>query len=482
MKTIGTAAPMSALRSGLDGSDRLASGTFETGRLFLAWLAETGQAAWQFLPLSETHLEPGTRRTRVPSPYKGYGAGLDPRYLSAKDARATPSSAALAAFRRTHADWLPTHALFCALRDRFGTDDWTTWEKGIRLRTPEALRRWRRELAAEVLAHETLQWRLHASFGSLRAEAKRLGVRLLGDLPFYLPLQSPLVWANRGCFDLGPDGRSRRVSGVPDGPKAHFGRQVWGHPLYRWNAKSAWKDVAALWRRRIRYHAGLYDMMRLDHAKGLFSYGAMDLKTSKRDTIMTGPGAPLLRQLIRFSRAAGLTIFAEDAGDRLEGLRATLLTLGVPGIRILRFAYNEKRKTIESDYADPANYREDAVAYTTTHDTETLAGYLRLLSPKEKRHLCVHVRVEYSEDAELLGARLRGAVLASPSRFSVIPIQDWLLTRDRINVPGTERPTGDRNWRYRLSVPIEKLPKIQVSSRSVRRASRSSGSGTGPKR
>jgi len=482
MKTIGTAAPISALRSGIDGSDRLASGTFETGRLFLAWLAETGQGAWQFLPLSETHLEPGSRRTRVASPYKGYGVGLDPRYLSAKDAGATPSRAALAAFRKEHAAWLPTYALFCALRDRFGTDDWTTWEKGIRFRKPEALRRWRRELAEQVVAHETLQWRLHASYGALRADAKRKDIRILGDLPFYLPLRSPLVWANRACFDLGADGRPRRVSGVPDGPQAHFGRQVWGHPLYRWNAKGAWNAIARLWRQRIRYHAGLYDMMRLDHAKGLFSYGAMDMRTPPRDMVLKGPGAALLRGLIRFARTSGLTIFAEDAGDRLEGLRATLLKLGVPGIRILRFAYNEKRKTIEHDYADPANYREDAVAYTSTHDTETLMGYLRLLSTEEKRHLCAHVRVEYSDDGELLAARLRGAVLASSARFAIIPIQDWLLTRDRINVPGTERATGDRNWRYRVSVPIERLPKFQVTSRSAMRASRSSGSGTAPKR
>ena len=92
------------------------------------------------------------------------------------------------------------------------------------------------------------------------------------------------------------------------------------------------------------------------------------------------------------------------------------------------------------------------------------------------------MRVEYSADETLLASRLRGAVLASPARYSIIPIQDWLLTRDRINVPGTERPTGDRNWRYRMDVRVERLPKLHVSSRSARRASASSGSGTGPKR
>jgi len=473
---------MSALRSRRDGSDALASGTFATGRLFLDWLARTGQGAWQFLPLSETHLEPGSRAARVPSPYKGYGVGFDPRYLPPEDAGRMPTASELRAFRAAQASWLPTYALFCALRDRFGTDDWTAWEKGIRLRQPRALRAWQAELAEEILEHERLQWRLHVAFAGLRADAKRLGIRLIGDLPFYLPLRSPIVWAHRECFDLRADGRPARVSGVPTGPQAHFGRQVWGHPLYRWNRASSWPGIARLWRMRIRYHAGLYDLVRFDHAKGLFYYGAMNPKSGGLDAIRPGPGASLLTHLIRYARKEGLTLSAEDAGDRLEELRATLLKLGVPGIRILRFAYNEKKKTIEADYADPANYREDAVAYTSTHDTETLMGYLDRLTAKEKRHLCEHVRVEYSDDETLLASRLRGAVLASPARYAIIPIQDWLLTRDRINVPGTERPTGDRNWRWRLDVPIERLPKLQVSSRSAMRARRSSGSGTAPKR
>lgn len=468
--------------SRLDGSDASACGTFETGRLFLTWLSATGQRAWQFLPISETHLEPGSRTARVPSPYKGYGIGLDSRYLPPPDADAKPTAQALRAFRRTHAAWLPTYAFFCALRDRFGTDDWTTWETGIRLRRPDALRRWRRALDAEIEGHELLQWRLHAAYGRLRADAGRLDIRLLGDLPFYLPLRSPLVWARRDCFDLGPDGRPARVSGVPDGPRAHYGRQVWGHPLYRWRSRAAWNGIASLWRMRVRYHAGLYDLMRLDHAKGMFHYGAMDLKEPERDAILKGPGATLLKDIVRTARGAGLTLFAEDAGDRLEELRETLRALEVPGIRILRFAYNEKRKTIEHEYADPANYREDAVAYTSTHDTETLMGYLRLLDAREKKHLCEHVRVEYASDDGLLAARLRGAVLASPARYVVIPIQDWLLSRDRINVPGTERPVGDRNWRYRMTVPVERLPKIQVSSPSASSTRARSGSGTGPKR
>jgi 4-alpha-glucanotransferase len=465
LKIVGTAVPLWSLKSRRPGAGDEVSGTFETGRRFLTWLTATGQGAWLFLP-----------------PYKGYGVGLDPRYLSPVDSTREPSAGSLIKFRREHASWLSDHALFCALRDRFGTDEWTTWESGTRLRKPEAMRHWRRELKEEIAGHILLQWRLHAGYSELRAEARRQGIRILGDLPFYLPLQSPLVWAHRDCFDLGADGRPKRVSGVPNGPLAHFGRQVWGHPLYAWNRRAAWPGIASFWRLRIRYHAKLYDLMRLDHAKGLFSYGAMDVHDQSRDKILKGPGAPLLGQVIRGARQNGLTLFAEDAGDRLEALRAELFKLHVPGIRILRFAYNEKKKTVESEYADPANYREDAIAFTSTHDTEPLMAYLRLLTVEEKRHLCDHVRVEYSGDDALLAARLRGAVTASPARYSIIPIQDWLLTKDRINVPGTERPKGDVNWRYRLATAVEDLPLLHVSSHNERRASRSTGSGTGPKR
>lgn len=458
MKTVGTAAPISALwtrRPSSLGAD----GTFRLGGAFVRWLAATGQGAWQFLPLTETHLEPGSRTVHVPSPYKGYGTGLDPRYLDPADLARAPSSSELAVFRRAHAAWLPDHALFCALRDRFGTDDWTRWPKPIRLRQASALRAWRHELHEAIEAHVLLQWRLHAALAAMRADARAAGVTLIGDLPFYLPLQSPLVWAHRRCFDLDADGRPRKLSGVPVNRNSFFGRQLWGHPVYRWSARSRRRELLALWKLRMTYAGRLYDLVRLDHAKGFFAYGALDPKDRRRDKLVAGPGAPVFKTLIAYARKIGLDVFAEDAGDRLKELQALLRELRIPGIRMLRFAYNEKWGRIEPDHADVRHYPPEAVAYTTTHDTVTLMQYLARLTEAQKRHLCAHLGVAYVRDRRRLAVRLRDAVIASPARFTVVPTQDWLLSSRRINVPGTERPKGDRNWRYRVKLPVERLPK-----------------------
>ncbi len=450
---VGTFAPLSALRSASLPRER--RGTFATALVFVEWLRRTKQGLWQMLPLAETHLEPGSSSARVPSPYKGYGVGIDPSYLAKPWSGRTPTEKQRAAFAEAHADWLPDYALFCALRDRFGTDDWTAWNRDIRVRRPAALRRWKRELAAEIQRHADDQWRAHTAFADLRRAAR--GINLAGDVSFYLPLQSPLVWANRRAFDVRADGTLPRVSGVIDGPRSHYGRQMWGHPLYRW---SLFGRPAAMrvWRLRLRHAAELYDMVRLDFSAGFFQYGALVPGNADADRLRPGPGAAVLRELLAYCHALGLHAYAEDAGGRMHELHQTLRAFHVPGIRILRFAYNEQLGEVVPYYADTASYPRRTVALTSTHDTDTLFGYVRKLTSAERRVLAKAVGVRASDDPRILARRLREAVLRSSAAFVLVPIQDWLLTDDRINVPGTERPVGDPNWRYRLTVPIERLP------------------------
>ena len=456
-KIVGTAAPLSCLRDPGARSRSGGSGTTAAGAAFIEWLRATGQGAWQLLPLSETHLEPGSSVKRVPSPYKGYGIGFSVRYLPPAFRHREPTRRQLADFIRGNRSWLDDYSFFAALTSHFGTDDWTRWEPGIRDRAPRALRSWREGLTAGCRREAVTQWRLREAFVGLRSAAAAAGVEIIGDLPFYLPLQSPLVWAHRECFDLDDHGRPRSVSGVPDGPRAHFGRQVWGHPLYRWRDP---ERVLRLWRLRLDFCAGFYDLMRLDHAKGFFNYGAMDPSDPSRDTVRSGPGASALTAVVSHARRRGLLLFAEDAGDRLEGLRRSLRRLKVPGIRQLRFAYNEKRKRVEPAYADVAGYPENCLAFTSTHDTETLVGYLKLLKVAELRLLSDHVGVQPAADPKIMARRLIAATVASPAGRVIVPIQDWLGSTKRINVPGTERPVADPNWRYRLEMPIKKLPRL----------------------
>lgn len=454
-KTIGTVVPLSALWS---NKNKEKHGNLDTALLFLDWLHSTGQTAWQLLPIHETPLIPGSKKNHVPSPYKGYGVGLDPIYLSPKLKRKKPTKKEIASFMTKQKKWLQNYSIFCALRDHFGTDNWTHWDADIRKRDTKAIEKWSNKLKKQIQAYIIEQWQLHHGFQKLRDKAHKYKIQLVGDLSFYIPLQSPLVWQFQHLFQLSKNGGMKKVSGLPDGPKAHFGRQLWGHPLYNWKDKACLDDIINLWKDRLDYTSQLFDVVRLDHAKGFFFYGSMHLTNPKLDSIEKGPGSKILKKIITYSYDIGLKLFAEDSGDRLKNLRDTLHLLNVPGIRILRFAYNEKRKKFSKRYANIGDYPSNTFAQTTTHDTETLLGYLNLLSIDEKKLLSKHCKVQFDPDNKLLAIRLRDALINSPAKTIIIPIQDWLITENQINIPGTEKTANDKNWKYRVSVPIENLP------------------------
>lgn len=458
-KIIGTAVPLSSLWR---DKPKEKNGNLDTALLFLNWLRATEQRAWQLLPMHETQLVQGSKKTHAPSPYKGYGVGLDPAYLSPGLKRKNPSKQEIKSFVLKQKKWLPNYALFCALRDHFGTDDWTKWDTDIRGYDPKAIMEWSNKLKKQINAYILEQWQLHHGFQKLRDKAHKFKIQLIGDLSFYIPLQSPLVWQFQNLFQLGKKGEIKKTSGLPDGPKAHFGRQIWGHPLYNWKDKKCLNDLLAFWKYRLDYTSQLFDVVRLDHAKGFFYYGSMHKTNPKLDTIEKGPGAGMLKKIINYSRDIGLEMFAEDSGDRLENLRDLLHSLNIRGIRILRFAYNEKRKKLSTRYANVSKYPPSTFAQTTTHDTETLLGYLNLLSTEEKKILSKHCKIKFDSDNTTLAIRLRDTVINSPAQTVIIPIQDWLLTIDRINIPGTEKTIGDKNWQYRVSVSIENLPSISI--------------------
>ncbi|MDH3324534.1 MAG: 4-alpha-glucanotransferase [Candidatus Peregrinibacteria bacterium] len=454
-KTIGTTVPLTALSS--EKFDE--KGTFGAGIAFLDWLRKTEQNAWQLLPIHQTPLEPGSNEKHIPSPYKNYGVGLNTAYLSGGIKTPEPNKEELAEFKLKHADWLPNYALFCSLRDKFETDDWTLWPEDIRTRKVEAMGRYKEEVADEIKKHIEMQWKLDFQYHLLRKKAHEYGISLIGDCPFYICLQSPLVWANQELFDLTSDGKMTRVSGLPNGPKSHWGRQVWGHPLYKWEGYR--EGLVRFWKMRLRNLSHLFDWVRLDHAKGFFAYGVIDLEDEAKDCFKQALEGEILEQLINYAREKGLNIFAENSGTGTRRLMETLDKLKVPGIRLLRYAISEKNDDgVCLKYANVPDYHKNTFACTTTHDTETLLGYLELLSVKQKKVLADHVSVGFSEDNKELAVRLRTAVIESPANWVLIPIQDWLLTTDRINVPGTEKEVGDENWRYEVETCVEDLAMI----------------------
>ena len=450
-KRIGTLVPLSALFS-----NDAKRGTFAAGVVFLDWLAKSKQTAWQLLPLHETQLQKGSKTIHVPSPYKGYGIGLDPKYLSSDDQDPTDND--INKFIRNNKYWISNYSLFCALRDYFGTDNWSSWPEEIRFREKKALKYWKEKLATEIDDHLGLQARLHFAYRNLRKNAKENNILLIGDFPFYLGMNGPLVWEYQGLFDIEKNGSLRRVSGVLKGVKSHFGRQIWGHPLYKWQRQNLVLRIYKLFELRIRYLAGIYDYIRFDHTKGLFSYGVIDMLDHKLDFYQLGPGSKILEKILLFAETKNLKIYAEDTGDKLIELRKCLHVHHVPGVKIFRFAYNEKRKVFVNEYLRTSKYPKNTVAYTTTHDTESLLGYLEKLNVNELDMLKIEFGFERVLTNTSLAVAIRNKVIYSPAKIVLIPMQDWLLTTDRINTPGTEKDKDDPNWRYVMSMPIEDLP------------------------
>lgn len=452
-KIIGTLAPIFSLTSNHQSPQD--QGTFETGTYFLDWLKKTNQHAWQILPFNETQLEKGSATKHVPSPYKGYGIGLSPRYLSSKFASLKPDIQTKNTFIAQHKEWLEDYALFCSIRDAYGTDDWREWDERLSRREKAALKEWAVKYKTQINYYIVQQWQLNESYSELHEKAKSLDIALIGDIPYYLSVQSPLVWANQKAFQLNKDGSMSHVSGIPDTAGTVFGRQLWGHPLYNWENKEL---VIDLWKMRLRYQALLFDDVRFDHAKAFFSYGVMVPENKAEDRYHEGPGKEVMRTFVEYAKSKGLIIFAEDSGDKIKELRDNMREIGVPGIRIYSFAFKPKEHIVNHNYAVVSEYAAESVAYTTTHDTLTLMGYLQALDPDHKKMLSEVTGITYHSEDRELALTIRNAVIRSPSQMVIIPIQDWLLTTDRINTPGTEKEINDENWHYKVSLPVEELP------------------------
>ncbi|MEP7167182.1 MAG: 4-alpha-glucanotransferase [Candidatus Woesebacteria bacterium] len=446
-KRLGTVAPLSSLHSVNDVVHD--KGTLATGLYFLDWLHKTKQSLWQFLPLHTSEFEPHTQK-QVSSPYKGYGIGLDPKYLPEKFASSFPTQEQKSAFISQHENWIHKYALFCALRDYFQTDNWREWDKEVCEHEPEAIEKWSRILAKEIDQHIIMQWRLHAAFEELKQKAARLGITLSGDLPFYLALHSPLVWAHQDAFEIEADGSLQVVSGVTDSPPSFFGRQVWGHPLYHWESKTGCQSVLFIWTLRLEYMASLFGSLRFDYAEAFYHYGRMDMRHPRHDQDVVGPGSPVFEKLMKLAGLLGISIFAEDSGTQTAEMKQSLQKFRCPSIRIFRFSATESMTQI------PAL----SVIYTSTHDTETLCSFIENQTREEKQKIAQAAQIEYTVDDHLYIQKLIQAVISSPAQTVIVPIQDWLQTTERINIPGTETPTDDPNWRFQVRTPIEELPEV----------------------
>ena len=346
----------------------------------------------------------------------------------------------LAAFREENRSWLPDYALYMAVKEHFGMRSWLDWpEEDIRLRRPEAVEHYRRELAADVAFYEFLQFLFFRQWEALRAYAGKKGIRFIGALPIYVALDSADVWSNAALFQLDENNLPREVAGVPPDAFTEDG-QLWGNPLYDWDRMRA--DGFGWWIRRVEGAQRLYDVIRIDHFRGFESYWAVPYgdKTAKRGRWRPGPGMDLVGVLTGWFPA--LRFIAEDLGYTTPEVEKLLADSGLPGMKILQFGFDPDG---ESDYA-PHNCRAHSVCYIGTHDNETVTGWVKagrgqrfLRYAREYMHIT-------REEGWCWGMIRAG--MGTASELFVMQMQDVLELPPwaRMNTPGT----AEGNWRWRM--------------------------------
>ena len=344
--------------------------------------------------------------------------------------------------------WLPNYALFMAVKGHFDMKSWVDWpDADIRLHRPAAVERYRALLCDEVEFHCYLQYLFYRQWSSLREYIHSLGIRVIGDLPIYVSLDSADVWAEPEFFQLGEGNLPVEVAGVPPDYFCADG-QLWGNPLYDYDRMRA--DGFGWWIRRVEGVSRLFDVIRIDHFRGLESYWAVPYgaETAREGRWRKGPGMELVGTLT--SWFPHLDIIAEDLGFLTPEVHQLLEDSGLPGMKVLQFAFDSREA---SDYL-PHNYPVHCVCYAGTHDNNTAAGWLEEAHPEDVAAARQYLGLNGAEG--LHWGLLRGG-MTSVARLFVAQMQDWLGLDGscRMNTPGT----ASGNWRWRL-LPGEGGPEL----------------------
>jgi 4-alpha-glucanotransferase len=373
------------------------------------------------------------------------------RFLRDEWSGRTGRARALEDFATAEAAWLDDYALFVALHDgEMGGRPWTEWPAPLRDREPGALADARGRLSREILFLVWLQWQAEEQWRRARAAARTLGVELGGDLPFMVAPDSADVWARRGDFRL-----DARVGVPPDAFSATG--QDWGLPVYRWDvmAREGYPWLTG----RARRMAQLFDLHRVDHVVGLYrtyffpSDGSAPAFVPADEPAQIENGERVLGIL-----SQGARVVAEDLGTVPDFVRASLARLAIPGYRVQRWEKNWEAGG--TAFRDPAGWPAVSVATTGTHDTESLADWYEGLTAEERQQLLALPQLASLRNLtpgrfdDRVRDALLGMIYSAGSDLLLLPLQDALGARERVNVPGT---VVESNWTYRTPVDLAGL-------------------------
>ncbi len=344
-------------------------------------------------------------------------------------------------FCEEHKKWLDDYCLFRALQSGFDGKKWTEWPKDLRDRAPAAFQEAKEKHKDPINLEKFVQFVFYRQWFELKDYCKALGIQIIGDLPVYVDHNSADVWTHPECFKLDDQKAPYVVAGVPPDYFSATG-QLWGHPIYDWDALKA--DGYTWWLDRMGHNLHLCDIVRIDHFRGLVGYWEVPAgeKTALNGQWRVGPGGDLLRAMFR--RFPNLPVIAEDLGVITPDVRECMAQFGLPGMKILMFAFGEDLPN--NPYA-PHNIIPNSLVYTGTHDNNTVKGWFKNEATQmEKENLSQYInRNLISDEAPWEMIRLS---MTSVANTSIIPIQDYLELGEhaRINLPSQK----EENWIWRL--------------------------------
>ncbi len=328
-------------------------------------------------------------------------------------------------------------ARFLALRKANNNKIWTDWK----IDTPDK---------DEIKFWNFIQYEFFTQWISVKNYANSKGIQIIGDIPIYVAFDSADVWANKEQFLLDENYNPAEIAGVPPDYFAEDG-QLWGNPLYNWEKMKS--DGYLWWSKRIKYMLTLFDGIRIDHFRGFESFWSVpaDAKTAKEGHWVKGPGKPFINKIKKI--VGDKLIIAEDLGDITPEVGKLLEYSGFPGMRVVQFAFLGDRNSPHL----PHNYIKNCVAYTGTHDNNTLLGHVWEMDPEQRRQLFDYCGYSGDDWNESCKAIIK-TILRSHADTVIIPIQDIFIygSDTRMNTPGTTT----NNWAYRITE--EQLNQVKI--------------------
>ena len=343
-------------------------------------------------------------------------------------------------FVRENAFWLDDYSLYMAIKDKNNGVSWIEWDEPLKKRGEAALETARRELFREIEFYKFQQYQFDRQWRKLHAYANEQGVKIIGDIPIYVALDSADTWAAPEMFQFDENNEPTGVAGCPPDAFSATG-QLWGNPLYKWeyhkNTGYEW------WIKRIEYCFKMYDVVRIDHFRGFDEYYSIPYgdATAVNGHWMPGPGMDLFEAIE--AKLGRPQIIAEDLGFLTPSVLKLLQDSGFPGMKVLQFAFDAR----ESSNYLPHTYPTNCVVYTGTHDNDTTRGWYHEVG-KNARDFAKEYMCKPRLDEDSLAGDFIAMAMSSVADLCVIPMQDYLSlgSEARINIPST---LGG-NWTWRM--------------------------------